>query len=81
MSQTPKTPPTVGEIILALQQFDPELPVLVSTGYDNDTLHTSDFGVGTGYFHPEGDGNIWAWGTEDLSDAQDDQISAVVISG
>lgn len=81
----PATPPTVAEVITALQRFDPELPVLVSTGYDNDTEHTSEFAVCLGDFHPEGDGNIWAMVPADPFDPDDDpdegQIRAVMISG
>lgn len=80
----PATPPTVAEVIAALQTFDPNLPVLVSTGYDNDTEHTSEFAIRLGDFHPEGDGDIWAMApelTEPDDIPYDNQIRAVMISG
>lgn len=55
----PERPPTVGEIVAALLTLDQSLPLVVSTGYDNDSALSSGVGIQIDAIKPEGDGNIW----------------------
>lgn len=58
-SNQPVTPPTVADVVAALLKMDQSLPVLVSTGFDGSTEHSSLFSVEVNHAYPEGDGNIW----------------------
>lgn len=83
MSQnTPSTPPTVRELIISLQKLDPDMPVLVSTHYDNDIGYASEISLYESAAHPSGEGDFWD--TFDVNDYDedeipDDSISAIVI--
>lgn len=43
---------TVAQLISALQQINPTLPIVVSTHYDNDLGHTTDLRVDQSTFVP-----------------------------
>lgn len=81
--QQPSTPPKVREIIAALEKLDPELPVLVSTHYDNDVGHASEVSVYKSDAYPEGEGDFWNLydrdDQDDDDDLPDDVITAIVI--
>ena len=68
-------------------KFDQNLPVLVTTGFDNGTSYSSNIGVHISRAHPGGEGTIWdrsIWELNNTSDSGDEwpgEISAVVISG
>lgn len=85
-SNTPAPLITVAEVVASLLKMDQTLPVLVSTGYDNDTEHSSSFGIAVSYAEPQYDGDIWTLLSD--SDAADpdfkndypDAIKAVTIT-
>jgi len=83
MSQNaPSTPPTVREVIASLQKLDPELPVLVSTHYDNDIGFASEVSIYESAAHPSGEGDFWQTFDEDdydEDDIPDGSISSIVI--
>lgn len=74
----PPTPPTVGEIVQALQALDPNMPLIVSTHYDNDVGYSSEVQLSVEDARPVGEANAW-----DLTDDPTDHgvIRAAVLTG
>lgn len=75
---------TAREIIEALQEVDPDTPVIVSTHYDNGIGYASQIGVALGWVQPM-ERAFWdQYDPEELKqwgDPQpDDGIQAVVIT-
>ena len=75
----PHTPPTVGEIVEALQKLDQELPLVVSTHYDNDDALSSVVSLQIELINPTGDGDFWDM--IDASVGNPDEITAVCLIG
>ena len=55
----PSTPPTVAQLIKALETHDPNMPVVVSTHYDNGIGLGSDLTVYSAHVQPVYDGSFW----------------------
>ena len=75
----PETPPTVGEIVAALLELDQDLPLVVSTHYDNDMAYSSSVGLTEAMILPIGDKNFWD--SQDQTSPDPDSIKAVVLTG